>query len=350
MEDIEAMEDIEEIIVTVKPETRAEALNELVRLDGKTRVIEWFDGGIARVKLSAGYKHLVAAMSEQPPIFLQHVFPIHQQLSLQNDAADMEPIAQAAETFLPLVDAAQTFSIQTRIVNVEDETYRPLDVNNAIAPIFEAGGVQLDVSNPQQIVSILVTDGRAFMGFSPPDANLSSWAGGRRRFLREEDRVSRAEFKLLEAIEVFHIDTSEFTTALDLGAAPGGWTRVLVNCGLRVIAVDPAQLDPAVTVIEQVKHFRGTAQSYLRAHASASFDMIVNDMRMDVDESVALMNEMSPLLSHHGCAVMTLKLRKKGAQKTVRRVLDSLAQHYHIVGVKQLFHNRSEVTVVLSKT
>ena len=46
---------------------------------------------------------------------------------------------------------------------------------------------------------------------------------------------------------------------------------------------------------------------------------------------------------------MTLKLVHAGAQKQVRQVLALLGQWYEIVAVRQLFHNRSEVTAVLRR-
>jgi hypothetical protein len=46
---------------------------------------------------------------------------------------------------------------------------------------------------------------------------LSDWAGGVRRFAREEGQLSRSEFKLLEAFEVFDISVPQKGLALDLG-------------------------------------------------------------------------------------------------------------------------------------
>lgn len=52
-----------------------------------------------------------------------------------------------------------------------------------------------------------------------------------------------AEFKLLEALEVFGIVLPSHGVALDLAAAPGGWTRVLRRAGEYVTAIDPGELD-----------------------------------------------------------------------------------------------------------
>lgn len=41
-------------------------------------------------------------------------------------------------------------------------------------------------------------------------------------------------------------------TVLDIGAAPGGWTSFLSNQVKKVIAVDPAEMDPIVLKNENV--------------------------------------------------------------------------------------------------
>ena len=84
----------------------------------------------------------------------------------------------------------------------------------------------------------------ALAGLSRAERNISDWAGGMRRFAREEGQISRAEFKLLEALEVFRIVLPPRGVALDLGASPGGLTGVLRQLDQYVTAVDPGELGP----------------------------------------------------------------------------------------------------------
>jgi 23S rRNA (cytidine2498-2'-O)-methyltransferase len=85
----------------------------------------------------------------------------------------------------------------------------------------------LDVRNPEQVLSLVCTPTHGYLGFSLAVENLSTWAGGVHRFKREKEQISRAEFKLLEILNLFQLSLSAGDTALDLGAAPGGWTRIL---------------------------------------------------------------------------------------------------------------------------
>ena len=58
--------------------------------------------------------------------------------------------------------------------------------------------------------------------------------------------ASRAYFKLEEALDLAGVDDLHGSRALDLGAAPGGWTEVLLDRGASVVAVDPGALDASV--------------------------------------------------------------------------------------------------------
>ncbi len=167
-----------------------------------------------------------------------------------------------------------------------------------------------------------------------------------RRFAREDGQISRAEFKLLEALEVFQLVLPPRGVALDLGASPGGWTRVLRQLGQYVTAVDPGALDPRLAGDPQVRHKRMTAEEFLRSEPEA-FDLIVNDMRMDARDSARLMGSYAPLLRRHGYALMTLKLPESNQERILEHAFKLLRQSYRVEGARQLFHNRSEVTVWL---
>ena len=77
-----------------------------------------------------------------------------------------------------------------------------------------------------------------------------------------EDRAgppSRAYLKLWEALTLLGEWPGPGETCFDLGAAPGGWTWVLASLGARVVAVDKAELDPAVAAMPGVDMRRESA-------------------------------------------------------------------------------------------
>jgi 23S rRNA (cytidine2498-2'-O)-methyltransferase len=186
----------------------------------------------------------------------------------------------------------------------------------------------------------------AYAGISLAVHNLSDWAGGVRRFAREPEQISRAEFKLLEALEWFRLELPPRGIALDLGAAPGGWARVLRQHEQYVTAVDPAALHPSLQTDKNVRHLRMTAETYLKQEPDL-YDVIVNDMRLDARDSARLMVAFAPYLRPHGRALMTLKLPEKARPSLIEHSFTILQHAFIIAGARQLFHNRSEITVCL---
>ncbi|MFQ9847380.1 MAG: hypothetical protein ACLRXC_11065 [[Clostridium] leptum] len=118
--------------------------------------------------------------------------------------------------------------------------------------------------------------------------------------------------------------------------------RVLLERGYSVTAVDPAALDDRL-----LSHPRLTLSGCLpklhrqpRKRGSAG-----QRMRMDPSESARIRCDVYPLLKKNGQAIMTLKLAKKQWFKQTQKALQSLKRVYSVKGVRQLFNNRSEVTV-----
>ncbi len=261
--------------------------------------------------------------------------------------SDLAGLDQAVEDLIPLLEWEQSFSVQTRLLGGGGWPYQRFDVNQRLAVRLESAGVSLEVSRPQQVLSVVCTPTHAYLGLSAAADNLSDWAGGERRFKREAGQVSRAEFKLLEAIELFGVVFPAGGAALDLGAAPGGWTRILRTHGMQVVAVDPAELHPSVASDPGVIHVRQSAQRYLPI--GREFDIILNDMRLDASDSARLMLLAAGSLKRSGTALMTLKLPGRGLAQAASRSLDLLSQAYRITGARQLFHNRSEITVAMQR-
>lgn len=220
-----------------------------------------------------------------------------------------------------------------------DELWRRL------ADDLRGRGLEVSRSGQDQILSVVVTAREIIAGLNRREDALTDWPGGRVGLSRSEDQVSRSEFKLEELFKVFDAPLPTQGVALDLGASPGGWTRLLRRRGLRVWAVDPAALDPRVAVDSGVRHVATTAGQFLR-HNRQPFDLIVNDMRMSADRSCTLMLGAARHLKPNGLVIMTIKLPAHGQLQVARASLNTLRSAYTILFARQLFHNRSEVTVV----
>jgi 23S rRNA (cytidine2498-2'-O)-methyltransferase len=337
-----------QIIISASPNHITLARAEVERIDHNTDIKDWLDEGVAHIGLSKNWATLALTFRDRPPIFTRHMFPVQRTMQIEQAPDDLEIMAHLIEDLFIQIDPAIPFSVQTRILGKGSWPYGRFEVNKKLSGLIEkATGAKLDVPNPEQVLSVVITKDRAYIGLSLVRDNISSWAGGERRFKREQGQISRAEFKLIEAFETFGLTLPENGLALDMGAAPGGWTRILMENGLNVVAVDPANMDPWLLSSEQVSHAQVSIQKYLQD--APQFDLIVNDMRMDVRKSARIMLTAAEHLKPGGFALMTLKLPEWRVEQALKSGFNLLKKSYRIAGAKQLFHNRSEVTVWLEK-
>lgn len=338
-------------LITCDPDSKSLVVAELRSVMSAQQKLQWLDEGVARLQTDSGFDEFADEIRRIAPVFVRHIAPVEYEVELAGTEADIPVLAGAMGDIAPRLDPASTFSVQSRILGEGKLPYRRVVLNEALSTRLESlSRARMDCKTPGQVVSLLCTPTRGFLGVSRTEQNRSAWPGGMHRFRDEEGQISRAEHKLLEAISVFNLVLPAQGTALDMGAAPGGWVRVLRGRGLQVVAVDPASLDPRVASDPGVVHVRRQIRDYLAS--SPDFDVITNDMRMDVGDSVAIMLEARRCLKAGGLAVMTLKLQKDPgsvthALDTVRTALSRLAKSYAVLGARQLYHNRSEVTVAL---
>lgn len=197
---------------------------------------------------------------------------------------------------------------------------------------------------------------QALIATSDPE-NSSSSLNGIHRVSMAHDAPSRSYLKLAEAFEVF-LDKSEQTkylkpgmTAVDLGAAPGGWTWQLVQRGLKVIAVDNGPLKGAAATHPSVKHLR---QDGFRFRPQRPVDWLVCDMVEQPQRVATLMTEwfLGGLTQR---AIFNLKLPMKKRVAALNSALDRIRTALNNKGirfrleVKQLYHDREEVTIFLAR-
>lgn len=210
---------------------------------------------------------------------------------------------------------------------------------------LEASGVDTHSPNQEWIASIIIVDDRVHVGWNRADVALSDWPRGQIRLARPTEQVSRAEFKLEELFLAFPPSVPTGRAALDLGASPGGWTRIIRSHGLRVTAVDPGDLHPSIATDRLVTHVRTTAGNFLQA-STVKFDLIVNDMRMDPVRTAEVMLDAHSQLKREGQLIVTFKLGVADPTNLLHAARQRLNERYTIRFIRQLHHNRHEVTIV----
>jgi 23S rRNA (cytidine2498-2'-O)-methyltransferase len=214
-----------------------------------------------------------------------------------------------------------------------------------IADALATRGIAAELSGQDVVVSGVAVGKQLLVGVNRLADSLSDWPGGRMRLARGDERVSRSEFKLEEAIATFGLDLPAGGKAVDLGAAPGGWTRILRRHGQEVWSVDPGSLDPRLRGDRRIHHEATTAGRFFAGNR-VRFDVVVNDMRMDQVMSARMMLDAAAHLRRGGLAIVTLKGGGKNPLDGARRGIQVLQEQYDVLHARQLHHNRNEITVV----
>jgi len=345
------------LLVTAQPEFLGEAIAELQRLDTQLSDTEEIAPEIMLCMIP-GVAKFMQRVARKDLIFARHIAPVQAIIPLSNTARDMGKIATTIAQ-LPsfgLLERGIHFSVQSRFVQTEkSQGQKPFStgqLNRSLAEAFAEESDSIEsINKPQVIISILCTVTTAYLGISPAEVNLSSWPGGARHYAHTDEQISRAEFKLLEALEVFGVSLPAEGRALDLGSAPGGWTRLLLEAGLQAVSVDPAKLDSRLMGYSRLKHYQGYAENYLDEAIKKrnTFDIIVNDMRMDARDAARLLVDAAACLTGNGFVISVLKLPHAtpdfDAVAVLKNALHILQERYGVVQARQLFHNRQEVTV-----
>lgn len=332
------------IIFTSQEATQQLAVNEIKKFDNKVKIEKWLDNGVAFCTIEDNLNDVVKEFRKT--IFTRHIFKVDAVLDI--DENFFENLKSLVSKLTEDLDKSETISVQARQVVKNELEITKFDTVVKLSDSLKESGFEISVKEPKNIISVFLTRRDCYVGIGTEWENLSSYNGGMVMFAKTEDNISRAEYKLLETFEVFGIDVKNFRTAIDLGAAPGGWTKILVERGLKVLAVDPANLDPKLLENENVAHYKMMAEDFLQRY-EVKVDVLVNDMKMDVIKTCEVMNTMSEGLAHDGIAIVTFKLPQKNQMGKILDGIRILKQKYKILYKKQLFNNRSEITVVMKK-
>ncbi len=209
----------------------------------------------------------------------------------------------------------------------------------------------LDADPGAPALHILFADGaHAYIGASTAPWG-SPWAMGIPRLRMPAGAPSRSTLKLAEAFVTFLADRElelvhAGMRAVDLGAAPGGWTWQLAHRGLRVTAVDNGPLKGEVADDRLVTHLRLDGLTYLPRRP---VDWLVCDVAEQPSRIAALVARWIGE-GHARYAIFNLKLpMKKRFDETMRCkqiVEDRLgrARMRYRTSLRQLYHDREEVT------
>ncbi|MBD1587049.1 23S rRNA (cytidine(2498)-2'-O)-methyltransferase RlmM [Pseudomonas typographi] len=221
--------------------------------------------------------------------------------------------------------------------------------------LLKAGRLDEQGGGPRLLLSF-VSGREVFTGLAPA-GNSAMWPMGIPRLKFPREAPSRSTLKLEEAWHHFvpreQWDTRLHgdMTAVDLGAAPGGWTYQLVRRGMLVTAVDNGPMAQSLMDTGLVRHLMADGFTYV---PKPTVDWMVCDIVEKPARNAALLETW---LGEGYCreAVVNLKLPMKQRYAEVRRLLERIDAGFKArkvkvaIGCKQLYHDREEVTCHLRR-
>ena len=256
----------------------------------------------------------------------------------------------------PLLHAVQTHGrhyAQVLVEHADSDSGRELSaLARMLAPPLRGALQRAGVLHAQAArdLYVLLSAGDAALLCSAARGAASPWPGGIPRLRFPSAAPSRSTLKLEEALLVL-LDERERERwlrpgmrAVDLGAAPGGWTYQLVRRSIRVTAVDNGPMQPALLESGLVEHLRSDG---FRWRPGKPVDWLVCDMVEQPRRVAALI---AAWLRDGACrrALFNLKLPMKKRREEVQQCLDLL--RIAVPGIdlraRQLHHDREEITVL----
>lgn len=185
--------------------------------------------------------------------------------------------------------------------------------------------------------------------------HCAPWPMGIPRLRMPSSAPSRSTLKLAEAFMTLLSEEERDTLlragmrAVDLGAAPGGWTWQLAQRGMRVTAIDNGPLRDTVMATEMVEHLKADGFTW---RPQRPVDWMVCDM---VEQPSRIASLMAEWVATGRCrhTIFNLKLPMKRRLDAVEQCRELIRKRLASVGpfdlrIKQLYHDREEVTAYLT--
>ena len=220
---------------------------------------------------------------------------------------------------------------------------RPASFGNlAFNGVAAAGELVLDC--------VLVERHEWWLGWHRAASPETRWPGGVPIIALPPRMISRAYLKMIEAIEWSGLPIAAGDRCVEIGSSPGGSCLALLERGLVVTGIDPAEMDPLVLAEPRFTHLRARAKDVKRS--------VFRECRwLVMDANVApnyTLDTLDGLLTQAAVRpeglVLTLKLTDPELAGKLPAVAERIRRHgYRNVRMRQLAFNRREICAVVTE-
>ncbi len=193
---------------------------------------------------------------------------------------------------------------------------------------------------------IWVEDEEWWLGCHQHGPLHSPYPGGNPEIQMHPDAPSRAYLKLEEALLWSNAPILKDDVAVEIGSAPGGSTFALLNRGLKLVGIDPADMHPIFrrNFREQFKHIQRPVSSVLREELPDSVQWILLDMNVSPQFSLFAVDRLVTRMEDSLLGVLlTIKLNDWKMASDIPHMLEHIrAMGMTRVRATQLSQNRQE--------
>ena len=363
------------------------ATAELMSVLGATRLAKVGTDKAINVYLVEGCNPDVQAKNRNNLVFVESLITLETEIAYYG--TDYEPIIKYISLRASEAGIGR-FNLEVKIFNSHlGETAKSVEVK--IGSPLEAAGLPVSMADPETTFYIIfLAAGRGALVCSGRSADTLKLDMARYYKRTEETPISRATYKLLEAFSYFGIADGPSGICLDVGAAPGGWSSIMLRNHWKVVAVDNALLDYESLSSRKVKisvlyresegesgigsacrngkiemlsaknltmaigesdlvHIKSnmTAELMCLLASAGKFGFLVMDANVEPIETAKILTELRPLLADNAHVLATLKL-PHGKIGTISKAVSNLSTAYCDIRLKKLPHNRREITLCAS--
>ncbi len=186
-----------------------------------------------------------------------------------------------------------------------------------------------------------------FIDFHQVFVAFKARSAGQQRMHMDPLAPSRSYLKIEEAFHLFGEEPHANETVIDLGAAPGGWSYSALKRGAFVTAIDNGPLKGAVASHPNIEHLTIDALTYIYDQSQPA-DWLLCDILEKPDVIFDLLRRW---LNKKWCRyfVANMKVGREDPIALLKKIRDpknGLLPYCKRLSIRQLYHDREEITVM----
>jgi 23S rRNA (cytidine2498-2'-O)-methyltransferase len=210
-----------------------------------------------------------------------------------------------------------------------------------------------ETARPKSLVidCVIVEPSEWWLGWHLALTVPQRWPGGICPVRLPDHVISRAYLKMTEGIEWSRLPIRAGDWCVEIGCAPGGSCQVLLERGLKVMGIDPAEVDPTILGHPNFTHVQKRGRD-LKRREFRGYRWLVCDSNVTPTQTLDTIED---IVTHEDVHIrgllITLKLANWDLAEAIPAYLDRIrGWGYQYVRARQLSFGRREICVAAMRS